>query len=117
MTRLLKLYLPTLAEQMGEIEALLADPSSAGTGADGWARVQRCMPLEMVELANSRACRGAIMFKDRLDADQCARLIARLAATRNPWICAHGRPTFTPLRVLSAPPPPRTRTIDWAKWK
>lgn len=51
MTRLLKVYLPLLAENLGEIQAFLASEQ-------GLARVLRWMPAEMLELANSKACRG-----------------------------------------------------------
>jgi len=57
------------------------------------------------------------MFEDKLDTDQCARLLARLAATRNPWMCAHGRPTFAPLRVLNSGRAAHKRVIDWRAWK
>jgi DNA mismatch repair protein MLH3 len=57
------------------------------------------------------------MFGDRLDDDQCRRLITRLAGTRNPWACAHGRPTFAPLRVLNGEKPRYKRVIDWGRWK
>lgn len=135
LTRLLRLYLPTLAEGgLGEIQALIesleASASAAPDGnedspaeaADGWARVQRWMPLEMLELANSKACRGAIMFEDKLDGDQAARLVARLAAARNPWVCAHGRPTFVPLCVVPEAEKGKRknggrRRIDWGTWR
>lgn len=114
-TRLLKIYLPFLSENLGELGAFL----ESGSG------VMRWMPQEMLELANSKACRGelydscadagAIMFEDRLDLDQCERLISRLAATKNPWVCAHGRPTFVPLRTLDGREV--KRAIDWKKWK
>jgi len=57
MTRLLKLYLPVLVEHMGEIRALLESLEAS----EGWARVQRWMPREMLELANSKACRGTYL--------------------------------------------------------
>lgn len=53
LTRLLKLYLPELGERGAEIEATVA-----GLDDDARARVQALMPREMVELANSKACRG-----------------------------------------------------------
>jgi DNA mismatch repair protein MLH3 len=118
LTRLLRLYLPTLAEHLLEIQVLAkAHDRGARDGSHGWAGVQRWMPLEMVELANSKACRGAIMFEDRLDADQCERLVAQLGAAHNPWICAHGRPTLAPLTLIPQYRPPSRRPIDWAAWK
>jgi DNA mismatch repair protein MLH3 len=55
MTRLLKIYLPTLGKHIGEIQALLA---SLDDRDPGLARILRWMPPEMLELANSKACRG-----------------------------------------------------------
>lgn len=57
------------------------------------------------------------MFEDRLDQDQCTRLVAQLATTRNPWICAHGRPTMAPLALIPEGRMSSRRTIDWAAWK
>ncbi|WOO77767.1 DNA mismatch repair protein MLH3 [Vanrija pseudolonga] len=112
LTRLLKLYLPELGERGAEIDAVVA-----GLDGDARARVQALMPREMVELANSKACRGAIMFEDKLDAEQSARLVARLADTRTPWVCAHGRPTFVPACAWPSDKKNYKRPIDWAKWK
>lgn len=59
LTRLLRLYLPVLGDHLAEIQVLTASlDSGARDGAHGWASVQRWMPQEMVELANSKACRG-----------------------------------------------------------
>jgi DNA mismatch repair protein MLH3 len=70
MTRLLKVYLPFLVENMGQVQALLARTASraAPAGVSGsptkgdpradWTAVHRYMPLEMVELVNSKACRS-----------------------------------------------------------
>jgi len=43
-------------------------------------------------LAASLACRGAITVNHRLAAPEAARLLADLAACRDPWTCPHGRP-------------------------
>lgn len=115
LTRLLRLYLPEVAEGIGEVQALIAaldGTSSRGSGRKSWNSVLRWMPREMLELAKSKACRGAVMFEDELDQDQCERLVARLADTQNPWVCAHGRPTIVPLCVLDGEATNR-RHIDW----
>jgi DNA mismatch repair protein MLH3 len=62
-TRLVKLYLPVLKEGQGEIEALLAH--TMGEGEVDWGRVLRWMPKEMLELANSKACRSASLSSPR----------------------------------------------------
>ena len=43
-------------------------------------------------LAASLACRGAITVNHRLAPPEAARLLADLAACRDPWTCPHGRP-------------------------
>ncbi|TDL29827.1 hypothetical protein BD410DRAFT_811341 [Rickenella mellea] len=56
----------------------------------GWLKALRWCPQELVDLVNSRACRGAIMFNDPLSLTQCQRLISQLAKTALPFQCAHG---------------------------
>lgn len=116
LTRLLRLFLPEAAESIDEIQALLTALEAETDDAEGksWHGVMRWMPREMLELAKSKACRGAVMFEDALNQDQCERLVSRLASTRNPWACAHGRPTIVPLCVIDGAAPDR-RPIDWAK--
>lgn len=74
MMRLSKVYLPFLVENIGQIQALLkrGRATNGSTGCDGliaggevdsdlggdWTAVHRYMPLEMVELVNSKACRS-----------------------------------------------------------
>jgi DNA mismatch repair protein MLH3 len=136
MTRLVKLYLPILKDSSRELEVALRD------GEADWGRMMRWMPKEMLELANSKACRGeswylanlrlmvigAIMFGDELDMDQCQRLVARLSETRCPFICAHGRPSLVPLIILGdrggeargvggRRDDKARRQINWAAWK
>jgi DNA mismatch repair ATPase MutL len=48
-------------------------------------------------LLASKACRGAIMFGDKLNNQECKILIANLADTQMPFFCAHGRPSAVPL--------------------
>lgn len=62
-----------------------------------WLRRLTHCPTGIVDLINSRACRGAIMFNDVLSLDECAKLIARLADCAFPFQCAHGRPSMVPL--------------------
>ncbi|KAI0065990.1 hypothetical protein BV25DRAFT_1797687 [Artomyces pyxidatus] len=56
-----------------------------------WQKALRWCPKELLELLNSRACRGAIMFNDTLTVEQCERLLQQLAETAFPFQCAHGR--------------------------
>lgn len=73
-----------------------------------WVKALRYCPAPLLDLVNSRACRGqihssfghifhsawytgAIMFNDPLDHHQCERLIQHLSETVFPFQCAHGR--------------------------
>ncbi|KAG2369711.1 hypothetical protein BDR07DRAFT_1447547 [Suillus spraguei] len=59
-----------------------------------WLKALRWCPRELLDLINSKACRGAVMFNDPLSLEQCERLVRHLAATAFPFQCAHGRLTF-----------------------
>jgi DNA mismatch repair protein MutL len=48
--------------------------------------------LRREALAASLACRGAITIHHRLAPAEASRLLADLAACRDPWTCPHGRP-------------------------
>ena len=58
------------------------------------------LPPAVRRVLNSKACRGAIMFGDELSREECQQLIAQLASCRNPFQCAHGRPSAAPLLLL-----------------
>ncbi|OBZ76501.1 DNA mismatch repair protein MLH3 [Grifola frondosa] len=82
--------------------ALLNAVMSDARGSDGeaterqfiWQKALRWCPKELLELVNSKACRGAIMFNDPLTLEQCERLVRELAETALPFQCAHGRPSL-----------------------
>lgn len=65
--------------------------------------MQTHCPAIIVETAKSRACRSAIMFGDHLSTAEQENLIRQLAHCRDPFRCAHGRPSLYPLCVLSCP--------------
>ncbi|WWD04674.1 hypothetical protein V865_002745 [Kwoniella europaea PYCC6329] len=138
MSRLIRGYLPVLNDDLGEIKALIASyeksPDYTPANREGeklgaakdWGKEMRFMPREMLELANSKACRGAIMFQDSLDLDQQSRLTSQLGQTKFPFMCAHGRPSMIPLIVLQNLSVSETDTeigkvwkrhIDWKGWK
>ena len=56
MTRLVRLYLDQLDETHDELQSLISKYDDGEI--DDWQRVQRWMPKEMLELANSKACRS-----------------------------------------------------------
>jgi DNA mismatch repair protein MLH3 len=71
-TRLVRLYLEQLSEDLPEILTAVGRFDGAQGEAQGdWQKVQRWMPLEMLELANSKACRS----KSMAVSDLCAWLM------------------------------------------
>jgi len=64
------------------------DPSASGI---------QVKPKVVQYILCSKACRGAIMFGDKLDQSECSGLLANLALCELPFQCAHGRPSSTVL--------------------
>ncbi|KAF8204753.1 hypothetical protein BJ912DRAFT_939222 [Pholiota molesta] len=56
-----------------------------------WLKAVRWCPKALLDLVNSKACRGAIMFNDSLSVPQCEKLVKQLSETAFPFQCAHGR--------------------------
>ncbi|TRM68211.1 hypothetical protein BD626DRAFT_555063 [Schizophyllum amplum] len=80
----------------------------------GWLKSLRWCPRELVDLINSKACRGAIMFNDPLSIAQCEKLIGKLSETAFPFQCAHGRPSLVPLIDIGGKASSRPRpALDW----
>ncbi|KXS12017.1 hypothetical protein M427DRAFT_77023, partial [Gonapodya prolifera JEL478] len=65
-----------------------------------WGIVSQCPP-GLRDLMNSKACRGAIMFGDKLKQTDCEALITQLKDCDFPFSCAHGRPSMIPLITLT----------------
>ncbi|KAL1708554.1 hypothetical protein EV121DRAFT_287423 [Schizophyllum commune] len=107
---LVKGYLAKLADEG-------APPRTSNVAQDsafGWLKALRWCPRELVDLLNSKACRGAIMFNDPLSMVQCEKLIKQLTKTVFPFQCAHGRPSLVPLIDLNDKAEHRTRSrLDW----
>lgn len=84
-----------------------------------WLKALRYCPRSLLELINSKACRGAIMFNDILTLVECESLIERLSLTAYPFQCAHGRPSLVPLVELGPQTGNlgrrRASTCDWSK--
>ncbi|KAH0587870.1 hypothetical protein H2248_006625 [Termitomyces sp. 'cryptogamus'] len=80
-----------------------------------WLKALRWCPRELLDLINSKACRGAIMFNDSLGISQCEDLIRRLSATAFPFQCAHGRPSVVPLINLGMSPGKNKGSLRWSK--
>ncbi|CDR41058.1 CYFA0S06e00760g1_1 [Cyberlindnera fabianii] len=67
---------------------------------DWWLSIQS-MPQILVQLINSKACRSAIMFGDQLSRSDCELLVRDLAQCKQPFQCAHGRPSIVPICDLA----------------
>ncbi|KAG2115935.1 uncharacterized protein F5147DRAFT_606020 [Suillus discolor] len=81
-----------------------------------WLKALRWCPQELLDLINSKACRGAVMFNDPLSLEQCERLVRNLAATAFPFQCAHGRPSLVPLTHVSIKSGRRSvPALDWTR--
>ncbi|KNA24368.1 hypothetical protein SOVF_016200 [Spinacia oleracea] len=55
------------------------------------------IPPSVVRVLNNKACRGAIMFGDKLMPSECSLIVEELKRTSLCFQCAHGRPTTVPL--------------------
>ncbi|KAG9594716.1 hypothetical protein KCU77_g4549, partial [Aureobasidium melanogenum] len=75
------------------------DPWDTDTNHTWLQRLGSC-PKGLLQLLNSRACRSAIMFNDKLTFQQCQRLIEEVARCAFPFMCAHGRNSMVPLVYL-----------------
>jgi DNA mismatch repair protein MLH3 len=73
---------------------------STGSIPPDWVAAFRGCPRGILELLNSRACRGAIMFNDELSREECEGLLRRLSGCAFPFQCAHGRPSMVPISEL-----------------
>lgn len=60
------------------------------------------MPPAILRILNYKACRGAIMFGDKLLPSECNLIVEELKHTSLCFQCAHGRPTTVPLVNLEA---------------
>ena len=78
---------PFSAEDLRDyLAALISAPASS-----------KCQPPAVNRVLHSKSCRSAIMFGDELTRQQCTDLLDGLSVCRFPWICAHGRPTLSPV--------------------
>jgi len=80
-----------------------------------WLRALRWCPQQLLDLMNSKACRGAIMFNDLLTHGQCEKLVDNLCKTAYPFQCAHGRPSLVPLIDLGEDNARRRRSCRWSR--
>eukprot|EP01062_Namystynia_karyoxenos_P011881 TRINITY_DN1426_c1_g1_i2.p1 TRINITY_DN1426_c1_g1~~TRINITY_DN1426_c1_g1_i2.p1 ORF type:complete len:828 (+),score=194.07 TRINITY_DN1426_c1_g1_i2:87-2486(+) len=88
--------------------AELTDPDELLRAARACGPGGVAVPLSIMRVLQSKACRSAVMFGDTLTPEQQRRLLRQLARTRDPFHCAHGRPAVVPVCTLPPPPPPRS---------
>ncbi|KAG2152494.1 hypothetical protein BD769DRAFT_1405591 [Suillus cothurnatus] len=101
-------YPPNLSQQI--------DADNIKDDESRWLKALRWCPQELLDLINSKACRGAVMFNDPLSLEQCERLVRHLAATAFPFQCAHGRPSLVPLTHVSIKSGRRSEpALDWTR--
>lgn len=58
------------------------------------------LPKSINDVLNSRACRGAVKFGDKLSLEKCESLLKELGNCKAPFQCAHGRPSLAPIIEL-----------------
>ncbi|KAJ3574792.1 hypothetical protein NP233_g1526 [Leucocoprinus birnbaumii] len=117
---LVKGFLAQLQTDLPSYSSLSGAASTQDTNQEFlWLKALRYCPRHLLDLINSKACRGAIMFNDTLTLGECESLVQRLALTAYPFQCAHGRPSLVPLIELG----PQTGNLgqrraspfDWSK--
>ena len=59
------------------------------------------LPRALQDHLASQACRGAIMFGQKLESGDCRRLLKDLALCAVPFQCAHGRPSCATIHRLT----------------
>ncbi|KAJ7437820.1 hypothetical protein B0H11DRAFT_1753330, partial [Mycena galericulata] len=93
------------------------EPDSAENDQDEefhWLLALRWLPQQLLDLVNSKTCRGAIMFNDTLTHAQCEKLVENLCQTAFPFQCAHGRPSLVPLIDLGKDNARHRRVSRWS---
>jgi len=60
------------------------------------------LPRALYDHLASQACRGAVMFGQKIATEDCLRLLADLALCAAPFQCAHGRPSCATLHKLDS---------------
>ncbi|EIN10511.1 hypothetical protein PUNSTDRAFT_125326 [Punctularia strigosozonata HHB-11173 SS5] len=110
-------FVKTYIAQLTSEGEFASGPQTAEDPADegSWQSALRWMPGALLEMVNSKACRGAIMFNDPLKKEQCERLIEQLSTKAFPFQCAHGRPSVAPLMTIANAPNPRRAVADWSR--
>ena len=86
-----------LVRQMELCRALLLEVASS-VEENSTSRLPRALQDHLA----SQACRGAIMFGQKLESGDCHRLLKDLALCAVPFQCAHGRPSCATIHRLTS---------------
>ena len=70
-----------------EIEEVLAKMEE--TGGSCW----NYRPERVIKLLATRACHKSVRINDPLDMKKMRAILNNMPKLKNPWVCAHGRPT------------------------
>jgi DNA mismatch repair ATPase MutL len=57
----------------------------------------KIVPVALMDICKSVACRSAVMFGTVLGRDECVWLMRGVSGCEYPFICAHGRPGIVPV--------------------
>ncbi|TGZ85281.1 hypothetical protein EX30DRAFT_361150 [Ascodesmis nigricans] len=79
---------------------ILPPPPPLSTQEKDWWTHLASLPTALKDMVNSRACRGAVMFGDKMTLEECTALVRGLGETKWPFMCAHGRVGLRPLVEL-----------------
>ncbi|CAG8513295.1 10524_t:CDS:2 [Paraglomus brasilianum] len=89
-------------EDTGGIGVSVDDDGGYTESEEEWPNMIRRCPRGILDIINSKACRGAIMFNDKLSRENCIELVSKLAECMFPFQCAHGRPSMIPVVSLDS---------------
>ncbi|CAG8515080.1 1062_t:CDS:2 [Paraglomus occultum] len=87
-------------EDTGGIGVSVDDDGGYTENEEEWPNMIRKCPRGILDIINSKACRGAIKFNDKLSRETCIELVSKLAECIFPFQCAHGRPSMIPVVSL-----------------
>ncbi|GAU98250.1 hypothetical protein RvY_09424-2 [Ramazzottius varieornatus] len=74
------------------------------------------VPPIIMDWVATAACRGAIMFGDKIPEAEVGQFLTAGQRTSLPFQCAHGRPSMLPVAVL-LPPSERCQKVSWRRFR
>lgn len=97
--------MPHILTQQHDIVSKIAEYlNQIGTEGTGfkfshnhWFKSTNNIPDFITDIINSKACRSAIMFGDKLNVSEMEYLVQKLLQCQLPFQCPHGRPSIVPV--------------------